>query len=53
MSKNTRLSAINNKQFPKETLRQYIPKRADRIFFEITESEVHLLSMLPLEKFHR
>ena len=53
MSKNTRLSAINNKQFPKETLRQYIPKRADRIFFEITESEVQLLSMLPLEKFHR
>ena len=52
MSKNTRLSAINNKQFPKETLRQYIPKRADSIFFEIQESDVGLLSTLPLEKFH-
>ena len=50
---NARLKALNSMSFPKKTLRQYIPKRADRIFFEITESEVQLLSMLPLEKFHR
>ena len=50
---NARLRAINNKKFPKSTLRYYIPKRADSIFFEISESEVQLLSLLPLEKFHR
>ena len=49
---NSRLKALNNKRFPKRTLRQYIPKRADSIFFEIQESEVQLLSTLPLEKFH-
>ena len=49
---NARLKALNNKRFPKKTLRQYIPKRADRIFFEIKESEVQLLSTLPIEKFH-
>ena len=49
---NSRLKALNNKRFPKRTLRQYIPKRADSIFFEIKESEVQLLSTLPLEKFH-
>ena len=48
-----RLRAINNKKFPKSSLRYYIPKRADSIFFEISESEVQLLSLLPLEKFHR
>ena len=53
ISRNSRLRAINNKKFPKSTLRYYIPKRADRIFFEIQESEVQLLSTLPLEKFHR
>ena len=49
---NARLKALNNKRFPKKTLRQYIPRRADSIFFEIKESEVQLLSTLPLEKFH-
>ena len=49
---NSRLKALNNKRFPKRTLRQYIPKRADSIFFEIQESEVQLLSTLPLEKFN-
>ena len=50
---NSRLKALNNKRFPKRTLRQYIPKNADRIFFEISEDEVQLLSTLPIEKFHR
>ena len=50
---NSRLKALNNKRFPKRTLRQYIPKNADRIFFEIKEEEVQLLSTLPIEKFHR
>ena len=50
---NSRLKALNNKRFPKKTLRQYIPKNADRIFFEIGEDEVQLLSTLPIEKFHR
>ena len=49
---NSRLKALNNKRFPKRTLRQYIPKRADSVFFEIQESDVGLLSTLPLEKFH-
>ena len=30
----SRLKALNNKRFPKSNLRQYIPKRADSIFFE-------------------
>ena len=50
---NSRLKALNNKRFPKRTLRQYIPKNADSIFFEIGEDEVQLLSTLPIEKFHR
>ena len=50
---NSRLKALNNKRFPKRTLRQYIPKNADRIFFEIKEDEVQLLSTLPIEIFHR
>ena len=49
---NSRLKALNNKRFPKSSLRHYIPKNADRIFFEVKESEVQLLSTLPLEKFH-
>ena len=49
---NSRLKALNNKRFPKRTLRQYIPRRADSIFFEIGEDEVQLLSTLPIEKFH-
>ena len=50
---NSRLKALNNKRFPKRTLRQYIPKNADSIFFEIGEDEEQLLSTLPIEKFHR
>ena len=49
---NARLKALNSMSFPKKTLRQYIPRRADSIFFEIQESEVQLLSTLPLEKFN-
>ena len=49
---NARLKALNNKRFPKRTLRQYIPRRADSVFFEIGEDEVQLLSTLPIEKFH-
>ena len=49
---NSRLKALNNKRFPKRTLRQYIPKRADSVFFEIQESEVQILSTLPIEKVH-
>ncbi len=49
---NSRLKALNNKRFPKQTYRQYIPKRADSLFFEISEDEVQLLSTLPLEKFN-
>ena len=49
---NSRLKALNNKRFPKRTYRQYIPKRADSIFFEIQESEVQLLCTLPSEKFN-
>ena len=49
---NSRLKALNNKRFPKRTYRQYIPKSADSLFFEIQESEVQLLSTLPLEKFN-
>ena len=45
---NSRLKALNNKRFPKRTYRQYIPKRADSLFFEIHESEVQLLSTLHL-----
>ena len=50
---NSRLKALNNKRFPKKTIRQYIPKRADRIFFEVKEDEVELIGTLPLENFHR
>ena len=52
-STKSRLSAINNNRFPESILRYYIPKNADRIFFEIGEDEVQLLSTLPIEKFHR
>ena len=52
-TRNSRLKALNSKTFPKKTLRYYIPKNADRIFFEVKESEVELIATLPLEKFHR
>ena len=53
LNKNARLRAINNKKFPASTLHYYIPKNADRIFFEVQENEVPVLSQLPIEKFHR
>ena len=40
LNKNARLRAINNKKFPRSTLRYYIPKRADSIFFEISMNSV-------------
>ena len=53
LNKNARLRAINNKKFPASSLHYYIPKNADRIFFEVQENEVPVLSQLPIEKFHR
>ena len=53
LNKNARLRAINHKKFPASTLHYYIPKNADRIFFEVQENEVPVLSQLPIEKFHR
>ena len=49
----SRLTAINNNRFPESTLRYYIPKNADSIFFEVGEQDIQLLSQLPLDKFHR
>ena len=48
-----RLTAINNNRFPESTLRYYIPKNADSIFFEVDDLDVPKLSQFPLEKFHR
>jgi len=53
LSSKGRLSAINNNRFPESTLRYYIPKNADSIFFEVDELDVPKLSQFPLEKFHR
>ena len=49
----SRLTAINNNRFPESTLRYYIPKNADSIFFEVDDLDVPKLSQFPLEKFHR
>ena len=49
----SRLTAINNNRFPESTLRYYIPKNADSIFFEVDDLDVTKLSQFPLEKFHR
>ena len=35
-----------------ETLRYYIPKNADNLFFEVNEDDMQAMSQLPLEKFH-
>ncbi len=53
IQQNARLKAINKEEVPTATLHYYIPKNADNIFFEIPESDVALLSQLPVEKFHR
>ena len=53
LNSKSRLTAINNNRFPESTLRYYIPKNADSIFFEVDDVDVPKLSQFPLEKFHR
>ena len=48
-----RLSSLNREEAPMATLRYYIPKNADNIFFEIPEEDMEAMSQLPLEQFHR
>ena len=48
-----RLSSLNRDEAPMETLRYYIPKNADNLFFEIPEEDMQAMSQLPLEQFHR
>ena len=48
-----RLGALNKEEAPMETLRYYIPKNADNLFFEIPEEDMEAMSQLPLEQFHR
>ena len=48
-----RLSSLNRDEAPIETLRYYIPKNADNLFFEIPEEDMQAMSQLPLEQFHR
>ena len=38
---------------PAATFHYYIPQKADNLFFEVDETDVPLLSQLPLDKFHR
>ena len=47
-----RLSSLNREEAPMATLRYYIPKNADNIFFEIPEEDMQAMSQLPLEQFH-
>ena len=47
-----RLGSLNREEAPMETLRYYIPKNADNIFFEIPEEDMQAMSQLPLEHFH-
>ena len=53
ISPNQRLKSLNNKQMPAATFHYYIPQKADNLFFEVDETDVPLLSQLPLDKFHR
>ena len=48
-----RLGSLNKEEAPMETLRYYIPKNADNLFFEIPEDDMQAMSQLPLEHFHR
>ncbi len=48
-----RLASLNKEEAPMETLRYYIPKNADNLFFEIPEDDMQAMSQLPLEHFHR
>jgi len=47
-----RLGSLNKEEAPMETLRYYIPKNADNLFFEIPEEDMQAMSQLPLEQFH-
>ena len=47
-----RLRSLNKEEAPMETLRYYIPKNADNLFFEIPEEDMQAMSQLPLEQFH-
>ena len=47
-----RLGSLNRDEAPMETLRYYIPKNADNLFFEIPEEDMQAMSQLPLEQFH-
>jgi len=47
-----RLGALNKEEAPMSTLRYYIPKNADNLFFEIPEEDMQAMSQLPLEQFH-
>ena len=48
-----RLGSLNKEEAPMETLRYYIPKNADNLFFEVNEDDMQAMSQLPLEQFHR
>ena len=48
-----RLGSLNKEEAPMSTLRYYIPKNADNLFFEIPEEDMQAMSQLPLEQFHR
>jgi len=47
-----RLGSLNRDEAPMATLRYYIPKNADNLFFEIPEEDMQAMSQLPLEQFH-
>ena len=47
-----RLGSLNKEEAPMQTLRYYIPKNADNLFFEVPEEDMQAMSQLPLEQFH-
>ena len=47
-----RLGSLNRDEAPMATLRYYIPKNADNLFFEIPKEDMEAMSQLPLEQFH-
>ena len=49
---NSRLKALNNNCLLYTSPSPRDRRRADSVFFEIQESEVQILSTLPIEKFH-
>lgn len=48
-----RLRSLNKEEASMSTLRYYIPKNADNLFFEVPEDDMQAMSQLPLEQFHR